>query len=643
MMNGTHFVHNIRLKDHWLEQRLFVRRTVLASIFVTALMIFVILRLTELQVINYEHFTSLSQGNRIRIEPVPPTRGLIYDRDGVLLAENLPAYQLEMIPEQVPDVEDTLKRLAALGFVRKQDERRIRETLAKQNSFKGVPLRFRLTEQEVAHFAVQRPLFPGVDIRASLTRHYPYGSAAVHAIGYVGSISQEDQARLDPAAYAGTSHVGKIGLERTYEDALHGGAGVRQVLVNVQGRALSTLSGEPPRPGRNLILSLDLDMQLAAEAALEGRRGAVAAIDPRNGAVLVLASLPGYDPNAFGEGLSVQEFTDLQSDPDQPLFNRALRGHYPPGSTIKPVIALAGLSYDAVDPGHTAYCGGFYRLPGRAHKYRDWKRAGHGQMDLHDAIVQSCDVYFYELALALDIDRMHDFGVDFGLGQLTGVDIMGEKSGIMPSRAWKRRAFARREDQVWFPGETLITGIGQGFTVTTPLQLAHMTATLAARGRRFEPSIVSAVEDPLTGERIARQPRELAPVRNVDAAQWERVLEAMRNVVHGPRGTARAIVSSDYSIAGKTGTAQVFSVPQEERYEAEEIEERLRDHALFVAYAPFEQPEIAIAVIVENGGSGSTTAAPVARRVLDSWYAESEVPPLTAGAEPAAGSTGAAD
>ncbi|MBA3564387.1 MAG: penicillin-binding protein 2 [Gammaproteobacteria bacterium] len=619
-MASTLFVSNIRLKDHWSEQRLFVRRTIMASVLVTALMIFVVVRLTELQVLNYQHFTDLSQGNRIRIEPVPPTRGLIYDRNGILLAENLPAYQLEMTPEQVPDIEGTLARLEALGFIREQDEERIRSTLASQSLFKGVPLRFRLTEEEVARFAVRRPLFPGVDIRASLTRHYPYGPTAVHAIGYVGSISKEDQARLDPAAYAGTSHVGKIGLERTYEDALHGAAGVRQVLVNVQGRALSTLSGDAPRPGRNLILSLDLDMQLAAEAALEGRRGAIVAIDPRNGEVRVFASMPGYDPNAFGEGLSVQEFQDLQSDPDQPLFDRAMRGHYPPGSTIKPVIALAGLSYEVVDPERTIFCGGFYRLPDHTHRYRDWKREGHGRMNLHDAIVQSCDVYFYELALALDIDRMHDFAVQFGAGSPTGIDIMGEKPGVMPSRDWKRRAFSRREDQVWFPGETLITGIGQGFTLMTPLQVAHVTATLAARGQRFEPSLVSAIEDPLSGERIERQPRELEPVRGVDPAQWERVLGAMRDVVHGPRGTARAIASSEYEIAGKTGTAQVFTVPQEESYDAEEVEERLRDHALFIAFAPFEQPEIAIAVLVENGGSGSKTAAPVARQVLDSYF-----------------------
>ncbi|MGH8494802.1 MAG: penicillin-binding protein 2 [Gammaproteobacteria bacterium] len=619
-MAATPFIRNIRLKDHWSEQRLFVRRTITASVLVGALMLFVVVRLTQLQVFNYQHFTDLSQGNRIRIEPVPPTRGLIYDRNGVLLAENLPAYQLEMTPEQVPDVESTLARLEELGFVREQDEERIRQTLASQGNFKAVPLRFRLTEEEVARFAVRRPLFPGVDIRASLTRHYPFGPAAVHAIGYVGSISVEDQERLDPAAYAGTTHVGKIGLERTYEQALHGDAGVRQVLVNAQGRALSTLSGDAPRPGRNLILSLDLDTQLAAEAALAGRRGAVVAIDPRNGELRAFVSEPGYDPNAFGEGLSVEEFRALQTDPDQPLFNRAMRGHYPPGSTIKPVIALAGLSYGVVDPERTRFCGGFFRLPGHSHRYRDWKREGHGPMDLHSAIVQSCDVYFYELALELDIDRMHDFAVRFGAGSPTGIDIIGEKSGVMPSRDWKRRAFSRPEDQVWFPGETLITGIGQGFTLMTPLQIAHMAATLAARGRRFEPTLVSAIVDPLTGERIEHQPRELEPVQGLDPSAWELVLGAMRDVVNGPRGTARAIASAEYVISGKTGTAQVFSVAQEETYDAEEVEERLRDHALFIAFAPFEQPEIALAVIVENGGSGSGTAAPVARQVLDSYF-----------------------
>jgi penicillin-binding protein 2 len=619
-MAAASYVHSIRLKDHWAEQRQFARRTVAASVLVTALIAFVVVRLTQLQVVGFEHFTDLSQGNRIRIEPVAPTRGLIYDRNGVVLAENLPAYQLELIPEQVPDVEGMLARLKASGFVREQDEPRIRKTLAAQSDFKGVPLRFRMREDEVARFAVQRPLFPGVDIRASLTRFYPYGPAAVHALGYIASISEQDQARLDATAYAGTSHVGKIGIELTYEDALHGGAGVRQVLVNAQGRSMSTLSGDAPRPGRNLILSLDIDMQLAAETALAGRRGAIVAIDPRNGEVLVFASVPGYDPNAFGEGLSIEEFRDLQQNIDQPLFNRALRGHYPPGSTIKPVIALAGLAYDIVDPERTTFCGGFYRLPGHTHRYRDWKREGHGRMNLHDAIVQSCDVYFYQLALALDIDRMHDFAVGFGLGVTTGVDIIGEQAGVNPSRDWKRASFSRREDQVWFPGETLITGIGQGFMLMTPLQIAHMTATLAARGRRFEPTLVSAVEDPLTGQRIQREPKELEPIRGLDPADWERVLGSMRDVVHGPRGTARAIASKDYLMAGKTGTAQVFTVPQEAKYDAEEVEERLRDHALFIAFAPFEHPEVALAVLVENGGSGSGTAAPIARQVLDSYF-----------------------
>ncbi len=493
------FMRRERIKDHWREQRIFFFRTLAAGIVAGILMLVLVSRLFVLQVLNYEHYSDLSRGNRIRIEPVPPIRGLIFDRNGIVLAENRPAYQLEITREQVTDIEDTLRRLVEMDLVSAADLPRINERLGRTRRFESVPLRFRLSEEEVARFAVKRQHFPGVDIRARLARHYPLAENAVHAVGYVGSISDADLERLDGAAYAGTSHVGKVGVERAYEALLHGSVGYRQVLVNAQGRALQVIENNPPVPGQDLHLSLDSRLQKVAFEALEGRRGAVVAIDPRDGGVLTFVSTPGFDPDLFGAGLSQDDYAALSDDPDKPLFNRALRGHYPPGSTIKPLLGLAGLHYRAVTAPQRTFCPGYFQLPGRDHKYRDWKREGHGSMDLFEAITESCDVFFYEMALELGIERIHDYLATFGLGEVTGIDILGEKSGLLPSREWKRKAFSKPADQAWFPGETVITGIGQGFMLTTPLQLAHITATLAARGQRLQPQLVHATLDPVTG------------------------------------------------------------------------------------------------------------------------------------------------
>jgi penicillin-binding protein 2 len=427
----------------------------------------------------------------------------------------------------------------------------------------------------------------------------------VHALGYVGAVSQADLERLEPAQYSGTTHAGKIGVERAEENALHGSVGFRQVLVNAEGRIIQELERTRPVPGEDVTLTLDLELQLAAESALEGRRGAVVAIDPSNGHVLALVSQPGYDPNLFAAGISVADYSALRDDRDTPLFNRALRGVYPPGSTIKPVVGLAGLHYGAVTPWQRIFCIGHYSLPGSSHRYRDWKKEGHGSVDLTDAIAQSCDVYFYDLAVKLGIDNLQEFLGRFGLGALTGIDIPSEKAGTLPSREWKRARFSRREDQVWYPGETVIAGIGQGYTETTPLQLANMTAVLAARGTHYRPMLVASRTDPVTGETEILEPEALPPVTVNDPVFWDRIIEDM--------------VEAPYRIAGKTGTAQVFTIAQGEEYDAEEVDERLRHHALFVAFAPAEAPRIAVAVVVENGGSGSGTAAPVARQVLDNY------------------------
>jgi penicillin-binding protein 2 len=621
----------IRLKDHWAEQRMFMRRVIVSAVVVVGLMGIVVSRLTQLQVSEYEYFSAQSQGNRIRVQPVPPTRGLVFDRSGNVLAENLPSYQLELIPEQVPDIDETLDRLALLGIVDTEALPELAELIASHRRFDSIPIRQRLTDEDVARFAVQRPRFPGVDIRAGLARTYPYGSAVTHALGYVGGINAQDKRILDEAQYAGTAHIGKISVERTYEPELHGEVGYAEVLVNARGRTMQVLDVEPSTPGQDLILTLDIESQLVANAALAGRRGAVVAIDPKTGEILVFTSAPSFDPNAFSIGLTRKAFSALQENPDRPLFNRALRGGYPPGSTIKPIIALTSLHDSAVDPNRKVYCRGYYQLPGKSHRYRDWKRGGHGLVNLHQAIEQSCDVYFYELATELGIDRMASFLKQFGLGTATGIDILGEKAGLVPSREWKRGAFSQREDQVWFPGETVITGIGQGYLLATPLQLAHAAAAIAARGKRFRPTLLRGFRDPVTGEAEYLEPIPMEPVSVQSDEQWDRIISAMNAVLQGTRGTARAVgKNAPYTMAGKSGTAQVFSVAQDEEYDSEEIAERMRDHALFIAFAPLEDPRIAVAVVVENGESGSGVAAPVAIKVIETYLTNQGViaPPV---------------
>ena len=608
-----------RLKDHWREQRMFLGRVAAAAVIIVLLVGLVVYRLVDLQVVNFEHFSRLSQGNRVRLEPVPPVRGLLFDRNGQLLAENRPVYQLELIPEQVRDIEGTLAGLLELALIRAEDLPRIHAQIRSQRRFEPTVLRARLSPEEAAKFAVKRPHFSGVDIQARLARQYPLEDVAAHAIGYVGAISESDLQRLDGANYAGSAQTGKIGAERAWEHLLHGSTGYRQLLVNAQGRMLQELQRTDAVPGLNVFLTIDLELQAAAEEALQGRRGSVVALDPRNGQVLALVSVPGYDLNLFSMGLTAAQYSALQNDIDQPLFNRALRGQYPPGSTIKPMLALAGLHYNAIRPQDTIFCPGWFSLPNHTHRYRDWKKTGHGTVNLEESVAQSCDVYYYRLAVTLGIERMHEFLGHFGLGQLTGIDIPGEQPGIMPSREWKRSAFRRPQDQVWFPGETVITGIGQGFMLATPLQLAQAAAILGNRGQGFRPTLLAAVENPVTGEREEFPPQPLAPVKFAPP-QVEEAVDSMVAVMHGPRGTARASAAgSRWTIAGKTGTAQVIGIAQGEQYDESKVDERHRPHALFIAFAPAAAPRIAVGVLVENGASGSGAAAPVARRVIDNW------------------------
>jgi len=617
------------IKDHHSERRLFIARVILTSVVAIVLLGLVIARLVQLQVFDYEHFAERSQGNRIRIEAVPPIRGLVFDRQGQILAENLPAYQLELIPEQVEDLDDTLNRLARKNLIEAADIPRFLELSRSGLHFKPVTLNLRLSDEQIALFAIQRPRFPGVDFRPRLVRHYPDGEAIAHIVGYVAAMSTSDLEKVDLSRYAGTTQAGKTGVESSYESRLHGDSGYRHIVTNARGRHVQAESRDlqetlpadaRPTPGANLYLSIDLELQKLATELLADRRGAVVAIDPWSGEILALVSAPAFDPNLFAVGMSTSQYSALQQDSNQPLFNRAVRGTYPPGSTIKPMLALAALDTGATNLERKSVCHGFFILPNTTHRYRDWKPEGHGEVNIHDALEQSCDVYFYEISNDIGIDRMHDYLDRFGLGSETGIDVSGERPGLVPSTEWKRNAFSNRSDQRWYQGETVIASIGQGYMLATPLQLATATAALATRGIRYQPRIVAAWEDPLSGERTLTPRVRLDDVELDNVSFWDDVISSMNKVMQGARGTARAVgTGAPYRMAGKSGTAQVFSVGQDEEYDEEEVEERLKDHALFIAFAPVENPRIAVAVIVENGSSGSGVAAPIAKAIMDRY------------------------
>lgn len=604
------------LKDSFREAQMFRNRAIVAGLFTVVLILALLARLTFLQVVSHEHFTTLSHNNRVAVQPLAPTRGLVFDRNGVVLAENLPTYSLEIVPERVEDMEATLAAVAGLVEVGNGDLERFRDDLRRKRRFEEIPLRFRLSDEEVARIAVNRHRLPGVEITSNLTRHYPLGELTGHVVGYVGRINEQELRRLDASNYAATNRIGKVGVEKSHEALLHGKVGLQQVETNARGRVLRVLERTPPTPGKNLYLNIDVRLQRAAEKAFTGERGALVAIEPQTGAVLALVSVPSYDTNLFVNGIDPTTYRELSRSRAQPLFNRALRGQYPPGSTSKPFVGLAGLELGDISPDSKVVCPGWYQLKGDDHRYRDWKKGGHGVVDLNRAVVESCDVFFYDLALTLGIDRLSEFMQHFGFGHRTGIDIGGEAPGLMPSREWKRRV----RNEPWFPGETLITGIGQGFTLATPLQLAAGTAALAARGQVMQPQVVKAVENPADNRitPLAPQARDPVPVQRQE--NWDHILHAMVDVVHGLHGTARRIgYDAPYRIGGKTGTAQVFGIAQGEEYVEEEVAKLLRDHALFIGFAPGDTPRIAVAVIVENGGSGGAVAAPIARSVMDAF------------------------
>lgn len=608
-------MQSAHIKDHLRENHRFFGRAVFSGAFVLLLMTLVLVRLAKLQIVDHAHYKTLSQDNRVKLVPLPPTRGLIYDRAGRVLAQNRPSYSLEITPEKVTDIEQTIGKLAQIVEITEDDRERFNRLLKQHRRFESIPIRVRLDLEEAAQFSVHRHRFPGVGIAAKLTRHYPQEDKSAHVIGYVGRISEQDLTTIDHSEYAGTSHIGKIGVEKSYEDILHGRVGMRQVEVSALGRVMRVLESQPPVPGRDLILHIDVALQDVAAQAFGERNGAAVAIDPQTGGLLALVSTPGFDPNPFVEGISRSAYHALQKDPDKPLYNRALRGQYPPGSTVKPFIGLAGLETSTIDFGTTKYCPGFFQLPGHSHKYRDWKKWGHGSMQMDAAITQSCDVFFYDLSRELGVDRLHGYLRNFRFGERTGVDLVGEQPGLLPSRDWKRRT----KSQPWYPGETLIMGIGQGYFLATPLQLASATAAIANGGTFMQPSVVAEIRDTANGGQRQFTVAAAHPIPIAEQRHWNKIQAAMQHVISGPRGTAKRIKSERYAIAGKTGTAQVYTVAQDEEYNEEEVDEKLRDHALFIAYAPAENPRIAVAVIVEHAGHGGSQAAPIARQIMDAY------------------------
>lgn len=607
-----------RLKDLHRERSMFMGRIAFAALVVLALAMILIFRLVKLQVVDREYYATRSDENRMRLVAVPPVRGLVYDRNGVLLAQNTPAYVLEITPEQVKDMSALLERLRPLLGLDDLEIARFKDRVSKTPRYRGVPLRGNLTMEQVARFQLNRYDFEGADVTAGLTRNYPLGPAAAHVVGYVGGITEDEFKKIAADAYQGVTQIGKIGVEKSHEDELRGTPGAKIIEANAHGRPLRELDYRQGSPGENLILSLDSKVQLVAENALGELDGAVVAIDPKTGEVIAIVSKPGFDPTPFVSGIDSKSYKALLDDPKRPLYDRALQGAYPPGSTVKPFMALAGLENNTLDAAHGEFCRGEMTLPNSTRKYRCWKRHGHGWLDMAGGVTQSCDIYFYVVAQTLGIDRIHSFLDQFGLGHPSQIDLPLERSGLLPSREWKQRT--RKEP--WFPGETLSVGIGQGYMTATPMQLAQITARMAMRGQGFKPHVVHALQDALTGATTPVESEPLPPIPHHRAQDWETVIAAMVDVTSSQRGTAyKAFKDAPYRAAGKTGTAQVAGLSQEDDRapEFDDTPFHLRDHALFVAFAPAEDPKIAVSVIAEHAGHGGSIAAPIARQVMDQY------------------------
>ncbi len=602
---------NIELKDYLRETNLIHARLIALVVLLGVLGVVLMGRIWYLQIVSHQRFEVLSKDNRVRLVPVAPVRGQIFDRKGKVLAENIPVFTLEIVPENVKNMGQLLDDIAKLIELTPNEISKFRGLVRARPDFQAQVLKVNLSEEEVARFLVNKHRFPGAEVQPRLQRNYPYGGEMAHVLGYVARINQQDLERVDTQAYKGTQYIGRLGIEAKYEDQLLGQVGFEQVETNAHGQRVRRLDLNPPVSGHDIHLNIDVDLQVKAREYLEGRRGSVIAIEPKTGGVLAFVSNPVYDTNEFVNGIGHRSYNALRDDVDRPLLNRALNGRYAPGSTIKGLVSLAGLE-NGWNRNTSITCPGYYKLGGSSHRYRCWKRSGHGPMSMIESIMHSCDIYYYQLANWMGIDKLQAYLRKFGLGQQTGIDLIGEPSALMPSRDWKRRVHG----QPWYPGETLITGIGQGFTLTTPIQLGAMIATIANRGKRIEPRLVNHLKQ--SGETNLIPPRNELPIVDAQSENFDQIIEAMRAVVEHPRGTARRSgLNAEYSIAGKTGTAQVVSIPQGEEYDESKLTEFQKDHALFVSFAPVEDPKIAVAVIVENGGSGSGVAAPVARKVMD--------------------------
>ncbi len=606
----------ITLHDHTSERRLFAHRLVISTGIIAALIAVLLARYYHLQIIQHEHFTTQSDANRIHAMAIPPARGVIQDREGVVLAQSKPSFTLEIIKERVKNLDETLRELQAILQLQDDEIERFRERLRRrQRPYEGVPLRDNLDDEQIARVAVNRYRLPGVEVTAELVRDYPFKELFAHSIGYVGRINEKELKQLEEQnqqdAYYGVFSMGKVGIERYYESELLGIPGAQNVETDVHGRILRTLDRKDPVRGKTLTLYLDVKMQQAAVDALAGRRGAVVAIDLDSGGVVTAVSNPAFDPNLFVTGISSKDYAELRDSPDMPLLNRMIQGTYPPGSTIKPHIALAGLESGIITPEYTISDPGFFQLPGQERHFRDWKKGGHGSgINVELAIMHSCDIYFYQLAHRMGIDRMHDFLEPFGLGRMTNIDMPGEKTGVLPSRVWKRS----RYKQQWYPGDTINAGIGQGYHLATPMQLAVATGVLAKRGIRIRPHLVKAIDG------VDLPPEFDTPIMLSNPENWDVIIKGMHDVTQTPGGTGyKVFKDASYTVAGKTGTAQVVGIAQNEKYDAAKLAERKRDHGLFISFAPVENPKVAVAVIVENGNSGSGAAAPVARKVLDAY------------------------
>lgn len=626
----------IVLRDQAQETQLFNNRLLIAWGLMVLALIAIVIRLMFLQVIDHERYTTLSENNRLKILPLPPARGYIFDRQGALLAENKTTYSLDIIPEQVGHIDNLIQELRQIIELNENDISNFKKQLNQRYRYSAVALRANLNEDEVARFSVQRHRFPGVDITSSLDRIYPLKSIGAHAIGYVGRINDQELENIDEASYRGTNYIGKTGLEKYYEEELHGTVGFQRVETNVEGRILRVFDRTPPVPGKSLTLNLDIGLQEYTERLISGERAAVVVIDPNNGGILALVSMPSYDPNLFVNGISPKDYRELRDSPNRPLFNRAIRGQYPPGSTIKPFVGLAGLEYGIRNENSHTWCPGFFVVKGQTHRYRCWRKGGHGSVNLYHAIEQSCDVYFYALSLDLGIDRLYTFMTRFGFGKETGIDVSGELSGLMPSKEWKEK---KMPGKPWYGGESVITGIGQGYMLATPVQLATAVAALSMRGHLRQPRVVLSIDEPnrneggstVLGNTVPSPQQATIAVRQPHF--WDVAIGGMEAVVHGGRGTAAKVGrTSQYRFAGKTGTAQVVGIKQGEKYNARRLSKKFHDHALFVAFAPLDKPQIAVAVVVENGGGGSQMAAPIAKKVMD-YYLLGKSEPKTRVAE----------